>query len=137
MRLERVTDFGGVITAAREDGTTVIAFVSPAPLLRHGGHSQGCDLGAQSAGAFFARLMAVAGRDRSFDMAATQADPVTLYAAFIADQLKRRPTLVDIDLDPVQRQMFLAEASRLRRFEASRWDAGQRLAAVLRSGWPG
>ncbi len=67
--------FGGAVTAGRDDGTTVVAFVSPAPLLRRGGHSQGWDFGRQSVGAFFARLAAEAGSDRSFEMAAARAGP--------------------------------------------------------------
>jgi hypothetical protein len=125
--------FGGAVSAAREDGTTVIAFVSPAPLLRRGGHSQGWDLGAQSVGAFFARLVAVAGRDRAFEMAAARADPVTRYAAFIADQAAHRPTMVDLDLDALDGHMLRAEAARLRRDAGSQWEAGQRLAAALPS----
>jgi hypothetical protein len=126
--------FGGAVTAAREDGTTVVAFVSPAPLLRRGGHSQGWDLAAQSVGAFFARLVAGAGRDRSFEIAAAKADPVTRYAAFITDQIRHRPTVLDIDLDPLSGTKLHAEAARLRRDAASQWEAGQRLAAALPSG---
>lgn|GEM_PF-683193 len=125
--------FGGAVTAGRDEGTTVVAFVSPAPLLRRGGHSQGWDLSAQSVGAFFARLAAEAGRDRAFEMAAARADPVTRYAAFIADQIRRRPSLPGIDLEPVDWRLQSAEAARLRRDDPYHWEAGQRLGAVLGS----
>jgi len=78
-------------------------------------------------------MAAVAGRDRSFEMAAARAEPVTRYAAFIADQIKRRPSLPGVDLDPVDWQMLSAEAARLRRDDPYRWGDGQRLASRLGS----
>ncbi|MCY7417907.1 MAG: hypothetical protein LH650_05330 [Chloroflexi bacterium] len=125
--------FGGAVTAGREDGTTVVAFVSPAPLLRRGGHSQGWDLSAQSVGAFFARLVAEAGRDRAFEVAAARADPVTRYAAFIADQIRRRRSLPGVGLDAADWRFQSAEAARLRRDDPHHWEAGQLLGAVLGS----
>ena len=124
--------FGGAVTAAREDGTTVIAFVSPAPLLRRGGHSQGWDLGAQSVGAFFARLVAVAGRDRSFERGCCSGrsrSPGTRHSS--PTRRMRRPILLDVDLDPLDGSMLRAEAARLRRDAGYQWEAGQRLAAAL------
>ncbi len=123
--------FGGAVTAGREDGTTVIAFVSPAPLLRRGGHSQGWDLSAQSVGAFFGRLAACAGRDRQLEIAVGRADPVARYAAFIAHQIKHRPSLPGVDLDADDWPMLRAEAAQLRRDDPSHWEAGQHLAAIL------
>ncbi|MBE3075305.1 MAG: hypothetical protein IMZ75_10220, partial [Actinobacteria bacterium] len=49
--------FGGHLSAALVDGMIAATFVSPAPLLRRGGHSQGWDVDADNLGAFFARLM--------------------------------------------------------------------------------
>ena len=49
--------FGGHLDAALIDEVVVAAFASPAPLLRRGGHSQGWDDGADTIGAFFARMM--------------------------------------------------------------------------------
>ena len=74
-----------------------------------------------------------AGRDRSFETAAAKADPVTRYAAFISDQIRHRPTMLDIDLI-AHRNKLHAEAARLRRDAASQWEAGKRLAAALPSG---
>ena len=48
--------FGGHLAAASIQDTTIAVFTSPTPLLRRGGHSQGWDHGAESVGAFFARL---------------------------------------------------------------------------------
>jgi hypothetical protein len=126
--------FGGSVSAGRSEGTTVAAFVSPAPLLRRGGHSQGWDPGAQTLGAHFGRLVAVAGQDRAFEGVAAHADPVTRYAAFIADQLERgRHSEMVRDADPQSWRMFLSEKERLTRTDPARWRAGQALLASARS----
>ena len=125
--------FGGAVAAGRDDGTTVVTFLSPAPLLRRGGHSQGWDVNAQSVGGFFARLAAQAGRDRSFEMAVARADPVIRYAAFVADQIRRRSNLPGVDLDVIDWPRLRVEAARLRADDPRRWEAGQNLAAALGS----
>jgi hypothetical protein len=126
--------FGGSVSADRSEGTTVAAFVSPAPLLRRGGHSQGWDHGAQTLGAHFGRLAAVAGQDHAFEAAAAQADPLARYAAFIADQLERgRRSEMLRDADPQGWRLFLAEKERLMRTDLAHWRAGQAFLERARS----
>jgi hypothetical protein len=126
--------FGGSVSADREDGTIVAVFLSPAPLLRRGGHSQGWDVGAQTLGAHFGRLVAVAGQDRAFEAAAARADPISRYAAFVADHVDRgrRSELVR-EVDPAAWRVFLAEERRLQRDDPGRWRTGQQLLAIART----
>ena len=49
--------FGGRLTSSRVNGMTVVTFVSPVPILRRGGHSQGWDEAAVDLAAFFGRVM--------------------------------------------------------------------------------
>jgi hypothetical protein len=125
--------FGGAVSAGREDETVVAVFVSPAPLLRRGGHSQGWDLGAQSLGGHFRRLVAVAGQDRGFEAAVARAAPLVRYAAFIADQVEHgRSSELLRESDPAAWRMFLAEAHRLEAAEPARWREGQALLETAR-----
>ena len=125
--------FGGAVCAGREGGTVVAVFVSPAPLLRRGGHSQGWDLGAQSLGAHFGRLVAVAGQDRTFEAAAAKADPLARYAAFVADQVERGHRSEPLrESDPQVWRLFLGEAKRLQRLEPVHWREGQTLLETAR-----
>ena len=56
--------FGGHLDAVSVDDLVVGSFVSPAPLLRRGGHSRGFDPAADAMGAFFGRLMVPASTAR-------------------------------------------------------------------------
>ena len=60
---------------ATVDDAIVVAFTSPAPLLRRGGHSQGWDAGADLVGAFFARLMVAVDYRPGFEAAIADASP--------------------------------------------------------------
>lgn len=82
--------FGGHLDAASLDHVVVAAFVSPAPLVRLGGHSQGVDLGADEVGAFFGRLMVAVDYVPGFETEFAKADPLTRYAAFVRDEMARR-----------------------------------------------
>ena len=82
--------FGGHLDAASVDDLVVGSFVSPAPLLRRGGHSQGLDPGADAVGAFFGRLMVPVDFTPGFEAKFAEADPLIRYAAFIRDGLDRR-----------------------------------------------
>ena len=81
--------FGGHLAAARIDGEVIAVFTSPAPILRRGGHSQGWDRGAESAGAFFGRLMPAVDYVPGFETALAAASPLTRFAAFVADTVGR------------------------------------------------
>ena len=125
--------FGGRMDAASVDDVVVVAFTSPAPLLRRGGHSQGTDPGADAVGAFFGRLMIAVDFRPGFEATLAAADPMVRYAAFIRDALGRRrgggaTGPLDDELDRMLRQ----EGARLRAAEPDRWDAaGTLLAAAV------
>lgn len=122
--------FGGHLSADMVGGVAIAVFVSPAPLLRRGGHSQGWDPGAEHLGAFFGRFLLAVDYIPGFEAIAAQADPVTRYAAFVADAMARYRT------SPVLRtqqadlwQMLQAEERRLRASHPGEWASGE----VLRS----
>jgi len=121
--------FGGVTTAARLDGTTVVVFLSPAPLLRRGGHSQGWDPLAQLVAAHFGRLAAAVGADPDLDRSVVGAEPVARYAAFIIDALARSHDGAQAGLDDAR--LLAAERDRLMRCEPALWQSGIRLAAGI------
>lgn len=81
----RFLTFGGELRIADLDpATTLLDLRSPAPIVRWGGHSQDTDPLTSEVGAFFGRLIVpvdyVAGAERRL----TDAEPETLYAAFLA-----------------------------------------------------
>ena len=127
--------FGGHLSAAEVDGMTVAAFVSPVPLLRRGGHSQGWDHGASSLAAFFGRLIVAVDFTPGFEARAAAVDPVTRYAAFIDDLLdryRRAPALRDQHADLWV--LIQSEAHRLERDHPAEWTAGIDLARSLSPG---
>jgi hypothetical protein len=123
--------FGGHLSAGWFDDTLVATFISPAPLLRRGGHSQGWDPGADRLGAFFGRLMIAVDFAPGFEQRAAAATPLARYAAFIADlatRFQRSPTLRMGDQG--LSQLVDREVSRLRRDEPEAWAAGLTLLEV-------
>lgn len=81
--------FGGHLSAELIDGALVAVITSPAPLLRRGGHSQRWDQGAESLGAFFARLLLAVDYTTGFEAQVSAATPQTRYAAFLIDAVTR------------------------------------------------
>jgi hypothetical protein len=123
--------FGGHLDAASVDHVVVVAFASPAPLLRRGGHSQAIDPGSDAVGAFFGRLMVGVDDKPGFEAAFAGADPIVRYAAFIRDGLDRRRSRgaaapEEDELD----HLFRGEGARLRAAEAERWKAAGVLLAT-------
>lgn len=123
--------FGGHLDAARIDDDVVVAFSSPAPLLRRGGHSQGWDGGADAVGGFFGRMMIAIDYAPGFEAMFSDASPLTRYAAFIRDAAGRRrdsrcSELTDDEVGRLARR----EAMRLRADARPEWDA----AGILLSG---
>jgi hypothetical protein len=118
--------FGGRLTAAEVDGVTIAVFTSPAPLLRRGGHSQGWDPGAESLGAFFGRVLVAVDYEPGFEARVASADPITRYAAFVADAMARYRSSATLR---AQRQdlwtILQAEERRLRDQHPGAWQAGQ------------
>lgn len=114
--------FGGHLSAAKVDGATYAAFVSEAPLLRRGGHSQPWDEGADSLAAFFGRLLLAVDFEPGFEARAAAVDPLTRYAAFIDDVAGRyRRSLALRDRDPRFWAIVRAEAERLERDHRAAW----------------
>jgi hypothetical protein len=119
--------FGGRLDAAMIDGAIVAVFTSPVPLLRRGGHSQGWDAGADLVGAFFGRLMVAVDFSPGFEATLAAASPVTRYAAFVRDSLRRLPADAATDADRSLTLLIRHEASRLRSDAAADWQGGERL----------
>jgi hypothetical protein len=120
--------FGGHLSAAMVDGVAIATFLSPAPLLRRGGHSQGWDPGAETLGAFFGRFLLAVDYTPGFEGSAAEADPVTRYAAFVADAMARYRT------SPILRaqqadlwNVLQAEERRLRANHPAEWAGGETL----------
>jgi len=121
--------FGGELAAAAVDETKVAAaFVSPAPMLRRGGHSQGWDRGADNLGAFFGRLMVAVDYAPGFEALAAAASPLARYAAFVADLDTRFAASPGLrTTEPGLWHLIDHEAARLRRDHATDLAAGQAL----------
>ena len=121
--------FGGEVAAAAIDDTTIAAsFVSPAPMLRRGGHSQGWDRGADNLGAFFGRLMVAVDYAPGFEASAAAASPLARYAAFVLDLDARFATSPGLrTTEPSLWHLIDHEAARLRRDHATDLAAGRAL----------
>jgi hypothetical protein len=118
--------FGGRLTADVVNGVVIATFVSPAPLLRRGGHSQGWDPGAETIGAFFGRFLLAVDYTPGFEAFAAQADPVTRYAAFVADAMARYRASPILRAQQADLWMvFQAEEKRLQANHSTEWAAGQ------------
>jgi len=118
----RYLSFGGTLRAARIDDEVICVFESPAPLLRRGGHSQGWDTGAHSAGGFFGRFRAAAGYQHEFEELAAGFDPVTRYAAFVNELVARyRSSEYLRDHYPKLWTIMVGEEKRLQRESPTEW----------------
>jgi hypothetical protein len=122
--------FGGRLVADRVDSAIVAVFTSPVPILRRGGHSQGWDDGAESLGAFFSRFLLAVDYVPGFEARAALADPVTRYAAFVADATARCRSSSLLRLEHADLWSLLqGEEGRLRREQPLEWAAGLELRA--------
>lgn len=120
--------FGGRLTAEEIDGVLVAVFTSPSPLLRRGGHSQGWDRGADNLGAYFARLMVPVDYAPGFERRVARADPISRYAAFVADATTRcRASSVLCTEQSELWSLLRAEERRLRAEHPAEWAAGEGL----------
>jgi hypothetical protein len=122
--------FGGRLTAARIAGMVVVSLVSPAPILRRGGHSQGWDEAAVDLAAFFGRIMVAVDYVPGFETRIAEADPVARYAAFVSDCLTRYGAAGLLRrARPALWRLIRSEAVRLRTSDPAAWAAGVTLAA--------
>jgi hypothetical protein len=126
--------FGGDLRAELVDDTVVGVFTSPVPLLRRGGHSQGWDQGAESAGAFFGRLLLAVDCAPGFEAKLAAASPRSRYAAFINDLVNRYRKSVSWRSGNADLQMLAeAEQRRLRTGFSADWQEGEILLGALPS----
>jgi hypothetical protein len=125
--------FGGRMGADSIDGTVVVVFTSPAPLLRRGGHSQPWDPPAEWMAAFFARIMVAVDYAAGFEALVASADPLVRYAAFVEDCTARFRSSGARRLDqPGMWTLMESEERRLQRDHPEAWDAGDRLLTAAR-----
>lgn len=117
--------FGGALRADSIDGAVFASFVSSAPLLRRGGHSQGWDAGAENLGAFFGRMMVAVDYAPGFECAAAAATPLARYGTFLAElqsRFARSPGLRATD--PRLWHLIDHAADGLKRDHPDEWSAG-------------
>jgi hypothetical protein len=128
--------FGGaLVAAAANDHEAFAAFVSPAPIVRWAGHSQGVDPMVDEIGAFFARLMVPIDFQPEAETRIGQANPETLYATFLHDATHRfRPGGHLRDEYPDVAARLTHDARRLEQANPAAWQAGADLLASLQLG---
>jgi hypothetical protein len=120
--------FGGRLTADAIDGMTAAVFLSPAPILRRGGHSQGWDAAAEQVGAFFARLKIAIDYTPGIEARCAAASPLTLYAAFLVDFVHRYETSASLrETNPDTWLLLRGEERRLRLDHPDDWAKGRGL----------
>jgi hypothetical protein len=118
--------FGGHLAADTVGDVVIATFISPAPLLRRGGHSQGWDPGAETLGAFFGRFLLAVDYTPGFEASAAAADPITRYAAFVADVMGRYRTSPVLRAEHADLWTVLqAEERRLRTNHPTEWANGE------------
>jgi hypothetical protein len=128
----RFLTFGGDLRIATVDpGFTVLDLVSPAPIVRWGGHSQGTDQLAEAIGAFFGRLIVpidfVPGAAARID-----AMPAgVLFRAFLADSLARAAAAERRGAHHTHLSAWIAAAWIRARRDSDACDAAQRLLREL------
>lgn len=123
--------FGGHLTVAEVDGMTVVIFVSSAPILRRGGHSQGWDEAAVDLAAFFGRVMIAVDYVPGFEAKIAEARPVARYAGFVADTTTRyRASAALRGVHAALWMLLHGEKERLRRDYPTDWAEGVALAVA-------
>lgn len=121
--------FGGVVRVADVDPSTrLVAFNSPAPILRWAGHSQGLDRLTAAVGAFFGRLMVPIDFEPGVEERIGRTDPLVLYVAFLQDALERRvPEAAEQIGDPESATWIRFEARRCYTAAPGAWAAAEQL----------
>jgi len=127
----RFLSFGGTLRIADVDaGLRVVQHVSPGPVVRWGGHSQGSDSLAGAIGAFFGRLIVPVDYVPGGEARLAAAPPEQLYAAFLRDNVARRREAtrrLDPDRDVSLRSWLAAEVARIRVDHPGWWEGAGRL----------
>ena len=127
----RFLTFGGTLRIADIDrGLRVVQHVSPGPIVRWGGHSQGFDALAGEIGAFFGRLIVPVDYLPGSEARVAAEPPEHIYAAFLRDDAARERDArrrLDPERDQVLRSWLRAEMVRVRDGHADWWAAAGRL----------
>ncbi|HEY7522328.1 MAG TPA: hypothetical protein VH720_01550 [Candidatus Limnocylindrales bacterium] len=124
--------FGGRLTADAVEGMTAVAFLSPAPILRRGGHSQGWDAAAEQVGAFFGRLKIAIDYTPGIEARCAAATPLALYGAFLVDFVRRYESSAKLrELNPDTWLLLSGEERRLRADHPDDWMRGWELVGDL------
>ena len=127
----RFLTFGGTLRIADVDpGFRVVQHVSPGPVVRWGGHSQGSDALAGEIGAFFGRLIVPVDYVPGGEARLAAEPSEHLYAAFLRDTAARRRDAtrrLDPDRDVQLRSWMNAEIERIRGSHPDWWEAAGRL----------
>jgi hypothetical protein len=128
----RFLTFGGLMRVAElTPELTVVDLVSPGPIVRWGGHSQGTDDLSEAIGAFFGRLIVPVD---FVEGAAARIDAVpagVLYRAFLADGLRRTAAAERRGAERGTLGSWMASAWTRARADTAACDAAQRLLREL------
>jgi hypothetical protein len=126
--------FGGHLSAAQVDGSTIAVFTSPVPLLRRGGHSQIWDEGSDELAVFFARLVAAVDIHPELESWVAAADPFVRYAAFLADVVGRYRASPELrSIENRTWTLLQAEEALMRREHPAALRAGGAIVAAMRN----
>jgi len=126
----RFLSFGGILRIADVDpGLRVVQHVSPGPVVRWGGHSQGSDALSGEIGAFFGRLIVPVDYLAGGEARLAAAPAEHLYAAFLRDaEARRREAITRVAVAPGPLRSWLqAEVARVRDTHPDWWAAAGRL----------
>lgn len=127
----RFLTFGGQLRIADvSPELRVVQHVSPGPVVRWGGHSQGSDPLAGEIGAFFGRLIVPIDFAPGIESRIATEPPAHLYGAFLVDRTKahvgRGSRTAGDDRDPLTSWLH-NEAARIRTHDPEAWAAGETL----------
>ena len=119
----RFLTFGGTLRGAViDDELAVLDLVSPAPIVRWGGHSQGVDPLADAIGAFFGRLIVPIDFEPGVEARIDGLRPGALYCAFLLDWQRRIERADRRGYEASSLRHWVARA--LRRAQSDAADAG-------------
>ena len=125
--------FGGTITLGHaSDGTLVVQFASPAPILCWTGRDQPPDVRAAEAECFFARIMVPIDFTSGAEAVVSATSPLAVYAAMLADLEPRLHAERALDAPDARLAVTVRhEATRVRTSDPAAWQEGRDLLVRL------